>query len=58
MKTNKDFKMSKEHKTILALMEKPERRHELKTLFIEAQVAYTKAKQAKFKENVGKGEEL
>lgn len=58
MKTNKDFRMTKEHKTILALTDNPARRHELKQLFIEAQVAYIKAKQAKFKENVGKGEEL
>lgn len=56
MKTNKDFKMSKSHKIMLALMTDSEKRPERKKMFIESQVAYTKAKQAKFKEN-NKGEE-
>ena len=57
MKTNKDFRMSKEHKTMLALMTTPEKRAERKKLFIDAQLSQTKAKQAKFKENHNKGDE-
>lgn len=51
MKTNKDFRLSKSDKTMLALMQKQERRGEMKIFMIEAQVALNKAKAARFKEN-------
>lgn len=55
-RTNKDFRLSKSDKTMLALMDKQSRRIEMKHFMIEAQVAYNKAKAARFKENV-KGDE-
>ena len=57
VKTNKDFRLSKQAKTIIALTQgTDEHRNGWKKLFIEAQVAYDKAKTARFKEN-NKGDE-
>lgn len=54
--TNKDFRMSKADKTRLALMDNQSQRSDAKRLIIEAQVAFNKAKTARFKENT-KGED-
>jgi hypothetical protein len=54
MKTNKDFKLSKETKRILATLPNGKRGH-WKGMMIEAEVLEKRAKLAKLKEN--KGEE-
>ena len=50
MKTNGDFKLSKESKRILALMPDSKRSH-WKSMMIEAEVLEKSAKLAKLKEN-------
>jgi hypothetical protein len=50
MKTNKDFKLSKESKRILAFMPDNKRSH-WKKMLIEAEVLEKRAKLAKLKEN-------
>ena len=50
MKTNKDFKLSKETKRILASMSSDKRGH-WKNMMIEAEVLEKRAKLAKLKEN-------
>ena len=55
-RTNKDFRLSKSDKTLLALMNNQGNRSFMKSAMIEAQLAYNKAKAARFKEN-NKGDE-
>jgi hypothetical protein len=50
MKTNKDFKLSKETKRMLASMPSDKRGH-WKNMMIEAEVLEKRAKLAKLKEN-------
>jgi hypothetical protein len=50
MKTNGDFKLSKETKRMLALMPSDKRGH-WKSMMIEAEVLEKRAKLAKLKEN-------
>ena len=56
MKTSSSFNMKKEIKRLLAVTP-IEKRPFMKEAMIEAQVAYIKAKQAKFKENNSRGDE-
>ena len=57
VKTTKDFRLPKQMKTIIALTKGTnEHRNAWKNMYIKAQVAYNKAKAAKFKEN-NKGDE-
>ena len=56
MKTNKDFKLSKSTKRILALMPQDKRGH-WKNMMIEAEVSEKRAKMAKLTMKSDKGEE-
>jgi len=56
MKTNKDFKLSKSSKRILALMPADKRGH-WKNMMIEAEVSEKRAKMAKLTMKSDKGDE-
>lgn len=57
MKTNSTFKLPKELKRLLAVIDEPQRRGATKNLFIEAQQTYVDNKNKRFREKISLGDE-
>jgi len=57
LKTNSTFKLPKELKRLLAVIDEPQRRGATKNLFIEAQQTYVDNKNKRFREKISLGDE-